>query len=59
MMHIQGESWLTHSARNSLFMCPGTLVDHLSSASHKLSVQVEHTQWVSQIHKLSEQKDAA
>ncbi|KAL9977260.1 hypothetical protein ACROYT_G014644 [Oculina patagonica] len=37
----------------------GTLGDHLSSGSHKSSVQVEHTQRVSHFHKLAVQKDAA
>lgn len=36
----------------------GTLGDHLSSANHKSSVQVEHTQHVSHIHKVAVQKDA-
>lgn len=60
MKHMQGEARLApFCEKPSVRMRPGTLGDHLSSASHKSSVQVEHTQRVSQFHKLSVQKDQA
>ncbi|KAK3712177.1 hypothetical protein QZH41_005804 [Actinostola sp. cb2023] len=59
MKHVQGEARLVpFCEKPSVRMRPGTLGDHLSSASHKSSVQVEHTQRVSHFHKLAVQKDA-
>ena len=59
MKHMQGEARVAPLCEKpSVCMWPGTLGDHLVSANHKSSVQVEHTQWVSQFHKMSVQKDA-